>query len=58
MNFFLNLEKNAVILSVLRFCSLLHIEVVLRDIDSIEYYAQITQTILYSESIPRVCTVM
>ena len=43
MNFFLNLEKNAVTLTVLRFCSLLHIEVVLSDIDSIEYFAQITQ---------------
>ena len=58
VNFFLNLEKNAVTLTVLRFCSLLHAEVVLRDIHSIEYYAQITQTILYSINIPRVCTVM
>ena len=43
MNFFLNLEKNAVTLTVLRFCSLLHIEVVFTYIHSIEYFAQITQ---------------
>ena len=43
MNFFLNLEKNAVTLTVLRFCSLLPETVVLSNIHSIEYFAQITQ---------------
>ena len=42
-DYFLNLEKISGSLTALRYPSLLHIEVVLRDIDSIEYFAQITQ---------------
>ena len=41
--FFFDLEKNSETLTVLRYCSLHPETLVLHDIHSIEYYAQITQ---------------